>query len=143
MMTRRQLLLAAAMISVHPPLFAKNAFATDDPAKKPPSVSEERLQAVLKGWLDAFNSSNPADYRAFITAYIPDGLPYIDDDFSIRDISRGLQLIRSEVPAPNQIVGTVKDHIWNRFSRVLLTAESNDRLPNHLGFRDVCRTPPS
>ena len=90
------------MISVRPPLFAKKAFATDDPAKRPASVSEERLQAILKGWLDAFNSSNPADYRAFITAYIPDGLPYIDDDFSIRDVSGGLQLIRSEVPAPNQ-----------------------------------------
>ena len=133
-MTRRQLLLAAAMISVHPPLFAKNAFATDDPAKKPASVSEERLQAILKGWLDAFNSSNPADYRAFITAYIPDGLPYIDDDFSIRDVSGGLQLIRSEVPAPNQIVGTVKDHSWDRFSRVMLTAESNDRLSD-ISFR--------
>src|ERR1017187_4293211 len=110
MMTRRQLLMAAAMISAYPPLFSKNVFATDDPAKKPASVSEERLRDMLKHWLDAFNSSNPADYRAFIAAYIPDGLPYIDDDLSIRDVSGGLQLIRSEVPAPNQIVGTVKDH---------------------------------
>jgi D-alanyl-D-alanine carboxypeptidase len=134
MMTRRQILFAAAMISVHPRLFAKNGFASDNQAKKPASVSEDRLQAILKSWLEAFNSSNPADYRAFITAYIPDGLPYIDDDFSIRDVSGGLQLIRSEVPAPNQIVGTVKDHSWDRFSRVLLTAESNDRLSD-ISFR--------
>jgi D-alanyl-D-alanine carboxypeptidase len=134
MMTRRQLLMAAAMISAHLPLFAKNAFATDDAAKKLASVSEDRLRAMLQRWLDAFNSSNPADYRAFIAAYIPDGLPYIDDDLSIRDVSGGLQLIRSEVPAPNQIVGIVKDHSWDRFSKVMLTVESNDRLSD-ISFR--------
>lgn len=133
MITRRQLLMAAAIVSAHPRLFAKT-FATDDTAKKPTSVSEDRLRAMLMGWLDAFNSSNPADYRAFIASYIPDGLPYIDDDFSIRDVSGGLQLIRSEVPAPNQIFGIVKDRSWDRFSKVILTAETNERLSD-ISFR--------
>jgi D-alanyl-D-alanine carboxypeptidase len=114
--------------AICPPRFAERVFAADDTAKKPVSVSEERLQTILKGWLDAFNSSNPADYRAFVTAFIPDGLPYIDDDFSIRDVSGGLEFIHSEVTAPNQISGTVKDRSWDRFSRVILTAENNDRL---------------
>ena len=132
-MTRRQLLLAATMFSVHR-LLATSAFATDDPGKKPASVSEVRLQAMLSRWLDAFNSSNPADYRAFISAYIPDGLPYIEDDLAIRDVSGGLQLIRSEVPAPNQIFGIVKDRSWDRFSKVILTAESDARLSD-ISFR--------
>lgn len=128
MMTRRQFLMAAAVCSVYLPVFAGDGFASDGTATKPESVSEERLQALLKLWLDAFNSSNPADYRAFVTAFIPDGLPYIDDDFAIRDVSGGLDLIRSEVPAPNQISGIVKDRSWDRFSRIILTAQSNNHL---------------
>ena len=126
--------MAAAIISVHPPGFAKNAFATDNTTNKLAPVSEDHLRAILKRRLDAFNSSNPDDYRAFIAAYIPDGLPYIEDDFSIRDVSGGLQLVRSEVPGPNQIVGIVKDHSWDRFSKVMLSAESNDRL-SEISFR--------
>ena len=132
-MTRRQLLMAATMFSVHR-LLATSVFATDDPGKKPAPLSEVRLQAMLTRWLDAFNSSNPADYRAFISAYIPDGLPYIEDDLAIRDVSGGLQLIRSEVPAPNQIFGIVKDRSWDRFSKVVLTAESDARLSD-ISFR--------
>jgi hypothetical protein len=102
--------------------------ATNDIFQKPAVVSEDRLRALLTLWLNAFNSSNSADYRAFITAYILDGLPYIDDDFSIQDVSGGLELILSEVPVPNQISGMVKDRSWDRFSRVILTAKSNDHL---------------
>jgi CubicO group peptidase (beta-lactamase class C family) len=128
MMTRRQFLMAAAAGSVYLPVLAGDGFASGGTTTKPEPVSEARLQALLKLWLDAFNSSNPADYRAFVTAFIPDGLPYIDDDFAIRDVSGGLDLIRSEVPAPSQISGLVKDRSWDRFSRIILTAESNNHL---------------
>ncbi len=127
-MTRRHLLTAAAAFAVYPHLLGKVSFATDDATKNGKAVSEAQLQAMLTHWLDAFNSSDPTAYRAFITAYIPDGLPYIDDDLAVRDVSGGLQLIRSEVTTPNQIVGVVKDRSWDRFSKVILTADSQDRL---------------
>jgi D-alanyl-D-alanine carboxypeptidase len=120
--------MAAAMFSMRSCLFARNIFATDDTPKKPGEISEDRLRAMLTQWLDAFNSSNPADYRAFVDAFIPEGLPYIDDDFSMRDVSGGLELIRSELLAPNQISGVVKDLSWDRFSRVILTAENTNHL---------------
>jgi CubicO group peptidase (beta-lactamase class C family) len=126
--------MAAAVFSAHPLLFAKTVLVTDDPGGKASPVSEARLQSLLKGWLDAFNSPNTADYRAFIAAHIPDGLPYIDDDLSMRDVSGGLNLIRSETPAPNQIVGVVKDRSWDRFSKIVLSAASDDRLSD-ISFR--------
>ncbi len=83
---------------------------------------------LLQGWLAGFNADDSTSYRAFIAKYLPDGLPYIDDDLAVRDVSGGFQLLRSEIVAPNQIVGWVKDCSWDRFSKVILTVKDGEHL---------------
>jgi hypothetical protein len=63
-----------------------------------------------------------------------DGLPYLDDDLAVRDVSGGFELLRSEVTAPHEITGWVKDRSWDRFSRVMLTAKDAHHLSD-IGFR--------
>jgi len=106
-----------------------------------PQLSDTQLTALLQSWLDAFNADDATSYRAFITKYLPDGLPYIDDDLAVRDVSGGFELLRSEITPPNQITGFVKDRSWDRFSRVMLTAKDADHLSD-IGFRGA-PTPPN
>jgi D-alanyl-D-alanine carboxypeptidase len=95
---------------------------------------------LLQKWIDAFNADDSTSYRAFITRYLPDGLPYIDDDLAVRDVSGGFQLLRSEITAANQITGWVKDRSWDRFSRVMLTATDAEHLSD-IGFRGAPEPP--
>jgi D-alanyl-D-alanine carboxypeptidase len=127
-MKRRQFLAGSTVFAANSVLFARAGFASHLALPQDQALSEMQLKGLLEGWLGAFNADSPSPYRAFITEYMPDGLPYIDDDFALRDVSGGLQLLRSEVTAPNQITGWVKDRSWDRFSRVILTVTDAHRL---------------
>jgi CubicO group peptidase (beta-lactamase class C family) len=92
------------------------------------------LEALLQGWLAAFDASDPAAYQAFIAGRMPDAVPYIDDDLAVREASGGLTLLRSETTGPHEIVGRVKDRNWDRFSRVVLSTDEAGKMSD-LNFR--------
>jgi D-alanyl-D-alanine carboxypeptidase len=127
-MNRRRFLALSAFVAAPSLLLARRGFASPRGLWQDQQLSAAKLTALLQSWLDAFNADNSTSYRGFITKYLPDGLPYIDDDLAVRDISSGLQLLRSEVTSPNQITGWVKDRSWDRFSRVILTAKDAEHL---------------
>jgi len=127
-MKRRQFLAGSTAFAANSVLFAHAGFTSHTALSQDKALSETQLNSLLEGWLGAFNADSASPYRAFITEYMPDGLPYIDDDLAVRDVSGGLQLLRSEVTAPNQITGWVKDRSWDRFSKVILTATDAHRL---------------
>ena len=127
-MNRRKFLAVSAALAAPSMLLSNRAVASSRVLWEDQPVSETQLAALLQSWLDAFNADNATSYRAFITRYLPDGLPYIDDDLAVRDVSGGLQLLRSELTAANQITGWVKDRSWDRFSRVILTAKDAEHL---------------
>jgi len=124
----------SALLAAPSILLPRTAFARSPGLWHDQQLSDAQLTAWLQSWLDAFNADNATSYRAFIAKYLPDGLPYIDDDLAMRDVSGGLQLLRTEITSPNQITGWVKDRSWDRFSRVMLTAKDSEHLSD-IGFR--------
>ena len=115
-------------------LIARAGVASQSALGQDPTISAAQLTTLLQGWLDAFNADTPSAYRTFITKYLPDGLPYIDDDLAVRDVSGGFQLLRTEITAQNQITGWLSDRSWDRFSKVILTAKDAHQLSD-IGFR--------
>ncbi len=82
--------------------------------------------ALFERWLSAFNAFDPAVYRRFIAAAMPDALPYVDSDLAVRDASGGFQVLRTAPTGSQQVTAWVKDRSWDRFSRVVLTAKDAD-----------------
>jgi D-alanyl-D-alanine carboxypeptidase len=133
-MKRRRFLAGSTFLAANSMLFSRRAFAGYYALWQDQAISETQLNGLLQGWLNAFNADQPSAYRAFIAEYLPDGLPYLDDDLAVRDVSGGFELLRSEVTAPHEITGWVKDRSWDRFSRVMLTAKDAHHLSD-IGFR--------
>jgi D-alanyl-D-alanine carboxypeptidase len=78
-------------------------------------------QQWLTRWLQAFNSDRLSIYAEFVRAHSPALVPYLDDDLGLREASGGFLLLRSEQTAPREITAWVRDRLWDRFSRVVLT----------------------
>jgi CubicO group peptidase (beta-lactamase class C family) len=75
----------------------------------------------LARWLAAFNSTRAPAYAAFVRAYIPTLVPYLDDDLGVRESTGGFLVLRSEETGPREITAWVRDRNWDRFSRVVLS----------------------
>ena len=133
-MNRRKFMAVSALLAAPSILLPRSGFATSRGVWTDPQVSDAQLIALLHGWLDAFNADDATSYRAFIAKYLPDGLPYLDDDLAVRDATGGFDLLRTELTYPNQITGWVKDRSWDRFSRVILTAKDPEHLSD-ISFR--------
>lgn len=82
----------------------------------------------LDRWLAAFNGPDARTYEAFIRANAPSLVPYLDEDLGLRDASGGFQLISSKAAGDYGIEAVVRDRDWDRFSRVVLTATSDQRI---------------
>jgi CubicO group peptidase (beta-lactamase class C family) len=76
---------------------------------------------LFRQWLAAFNGDDPAAYRAFIQARLPDALPYVDEDLATREASGGFTVLRASLTAPGELTVWVQDRAWDRFSKVVLT----------------------
>lgn len=119
-MNRRNLLIASAA-SVAGGLIPAAVFAGE-------LSSDAVLDGWLSRWLAAFNASDLAVYRAFVLRHAPSVVPYVNDDLGVREASGGFDLLRSAVTGPGEITAWVKDRAWDRVSRVILTAETPERL---------------
>ena len=100
-MKRRQFLAGSTIFAANSMLFPREGFAGHSALWKDQAISETQLNGLLRGWLDAFNADTPSAYRAFIAEYLPDGLPYLDDDLAVRAGDGGmidLEIV-SETPA--------------------------------------------
>jgi D-alanyl-D-alanine carboxypeptidase len=139
-MNRRKFMAASAFLAAQSTVLARTGFASARAPDRDQQLSQTQLTALLQGWLDAFNADDATSYRAFITKYLPDGLPYLDDDLAVRDASGGFDLLRTELTSPNQITGWVKDRSWDRFSMVILTAKDSEHLSD-VGFRGAPAPP--
>lgn len=84
-------------------------------------ASDEPAKVLFRQWLAAFNSDDPAAYRAFIKARLPDTLPYVDEDLATREASGGFTVLRASLTGPGELTAWVQDRAWDRFSRVVLT----------------------
>jgi D-alanyl-D-alanine carboxypeptidase len=133
-MKRRRFLSCSAVLAANSVLLSRQAFAGPHALWEDQGVTEAQLKGFLQGWLNAFNADQSSVYRAYIAEYLADGLPYLDDDLAVRDASGGFELLRTEITAPNQITGWVKDRSWDRFSKVMLTAKDAGHLSD-VGFR--------
>jgi D-alanyl-D-alanine carboxypeptidase len=122
------------MLTANYLLLPRQALAGHDIMRQDQGLTDAQLNSLLQGWLSAFNADQSSAYRTFIAEHIPEGLPYLDDDLAVRDVSGGFELLRSEITAPNEITGWVKDRSWDRFSRVILTAKGAGHLSD-IGFR--------
>jgi D-alanyl-D-alanine carboxypeptidase len=139
-MKRRRFLEGFTLLAANSMVLSRRSFAGHIAMGQDQVLTEAQMKSLLQGWMNAFNASEASAYRAFIAEYLPDGLPYLDDDLAVRDVSGGFELLRSEVTAPNEITGWVKDRSWDRFSRVMLTAKDAGHLSD-VGFRGAPAPP--
>jgi D-alanyl-D-alanine carboxypeptidase len=139
-MNRRKFMAVSALLTAPSILHPRAGFAMSRALWPDPQLSDVQLTTLLHGWLDAFNADDATSYRAFIAKYLPDGLPYLDDDLAVRDASGGFDLLRTELTPPNQITGWVRDRSWDRFSRVTLTAKDPEHISD-IGFRGAPAPP--
>src|SRR4051812_34287161 len=120
--SRRDLLLSA--IGAASCVAARSAFG---------QAGDDILTSWLQRWIAAFNDPDLNVYRRFVESFAPSAAPYLDDDLGVREITGGLDLLRSEVTGSGEITAWVKDRLWDRHSRVVLTAATRDRL-NDIAF---------
>lgn len=86
------------------------------------------LTSWLQRWLRAFNETDLRTYRRFVEHFAPSALPYVDDDLAVREVTGGFVLLGTQVTGPDEITAWVKDRLWDRHSRLVLTARDADRL---------------
>ncbi len=86
------------------------------------------LTQWLQRWLAAFNDPDFGAYRRFVELFAPSVLPYVDDDLGVREISGVFELLGAQVTGPDEITAWMKDRLWDRHSRLVLTAEGAERL---------------
>lgn len=110
-LNRRRFLGAALALACLPPSITR---AVDGGSTVVESTS------WLDRWLAAFNSDRADAYAAFVRAYIPTLVPYLDDDLGLREASGGFSLLRHEQTGPREITAWVRDRNWDRFSKVVL-----------------------
>jgi CubicO group peptidase (beta-lactamase class C family) len=84
-------------------------------------AEDQPAKVWFRKWLAVFNGQDPAAYRDFIKAHLPDGLPYVDDDLATREASGGFTVLRAALTAPNELTAWVQDRDWDRFSKVVLS----------------------
>lgn len=96
-------------------LCATTAWCADDLA------GDEPAKTLFRQWLAVFNGDDPAAYRAFIQARLPDALPYVDEDLATREASGGFTVLRASLTSPGELTAWVQDRAWDRFSKVVLT----------------------
>ncbi|MBO9560705.1 MAG: beta-lactamase family protein [Caulobacter sp.] len=94
----------------------------DDPA------GDEPARVWFRRWLAVFNGDDPAAYRAFIQAHLPDALPYAEEDLATREASGGFTLLRAAMTGPSELTAWVQDRAWDRFSKVVVTTGPDDGL---------------
>lgn len=95
-----------------------------EPAPSPASdlAGDEPAKVWFRQWLAVFNGDDPAAYRAFIQARLPDALPYVDEDLATREASGGFIVLRARLAGPGELTVWVQDRTWDRFSKVMVTA---------------------
>jgi D-alanyl-D-alanine carboxypeptidase len=91
-------------------------------------AGDEPVKVGFRQWLAAFNGDDPAAYRAFVQARLPDTLPYVDEDLATREASGGFKVLRAALTAPGELTAWVQDRAWDRFSKVVLTAGPDGHL---------------
>ena len=116
-MNRRDFMAGAALLGLGLPA---GACRCADPASD--LAGDEPAKVWFRQWLAAFNGDDPAAYRAFIQARLPDALPYVDEDLATREASGGFTVLRAETTGPSELTVWVQDRAWDRFSKVVVTA---------------------
>lgn len=91
-------------------------------------AGDEPARVWFRRWLAVFNGDDPAAYRAFIQAHLPDALPYADEDLATREASGGFVLLRAAMTGPSELTAWVQDRAWDRFSKVVVATGPDDGL---------------
>jgi D-alanyl-D-alanine carboxypeptidase len=90
------------------------------------TIPDTRPGAVLRAWLDAFNSGDRARIETYLDKYEPTHKDRIDSVLGFRDQTGGFNLIRIEKSEPLHIEALVKERDGSNFALLKLDVEDAD-----------------
>ena len=85
-----------------------------------PVIPETPAGRVLAAWLAQINSADPAQMRAFDTAYPRESIPPIEERLALRDETGGFNLQRIEKSEPSTVVALLREKTGDRMARIEL-----------------------
>jgi CubicO group peptidase (beta-lactamase class C family) len=104
---------------------------TEEKPDAPPTNGQAEIPQtpagkVFAAWLTAFNSGDPAQYRAFDAAYPRKGAPPMEDRLAFQDSTGGFTLLRVEKSEPLSLVVLLKENYSDTVARQEMTVSSDD-----------------
>jgi D-alanyl-D-alanine carboxypeptidase len=105
-----------------------------------PVSPDSRAGAVLRAWLDAFNSGDRARLRAYFDKYEPDHKDRFERTLDFRSQTGGFDLIRIEKSEPLHLEALVKEREGSNFARLDLdVTDSNPPTARQISLHVVPR----
>ena len=107
-----------------------------------PTIPDTHAGAVLRSWLEAFNSGDRARLTAYFDKYEPEHKDQVDDMMGFRDQTGGFNIIRVEKSEPLHIEALVKEREGSNFAHLNLdVTDADPPTVKQLGLNVVPRPP--
>ncbi len=81
---------------------------------------------VFAAWLEAFNSGDPAQLRAFDQAYPREEMPPIEQRLMFREMTGGFKLLRIEKSEPASIVALIQENASDTVARMEVKVSADE-----------------
>jgi D-alanyl-D-alanine carboxypeptidase len=91
-----------------------------------PEIPQTPAGKVFAAWLAAFNSGNPAQYRAFDAAHPRKDAPPMEDRLEFQDSTGGFTLLRVEKSEPLSLVVLLQENVSDTVARLETTVSADD-----------------
>jgi D-alanyl-D-alanine carboxypeptidase len=91
-----------------------------------PEIPQTPAGKVFAAWLTAFNSGDPAQYRAFDAAYPRKDAPPMEDRLAFRDSTGGFTLLRVEKSEPLSLVVLLQENVSDTVGRLEMGVSADD-----------------
>src|SRR3954449_10840928 len=91
-----------------------------------PEIPQTPAGKVFAAWYAAFNSGDPAQYRAFAAASPRKDAPPMEDRLAFQDETGGFTLLRVEKSEPLSLVVLLQENVSDTVARLEMTVSSDD-----------------
>ncbi|HEY4574193.1 MAG TPA: serine hydrolase domain-containing protein [Thermoanaerobaculia bacterium] len=91
-----------------------------------PEIPQTPAGKVFAAWYTAFNSGDPAQYRAFDAAHPRKDAPPMEDRLAFQDETGGFTLLRVEKSEPLSLVVLLQENVSDTVARLEMTVSSDD-----------------
>src|SRR3954454_5663293 len=107
-----------------------------------PEIPQTPAGKVFAAWYTAFNSGDPAQYRAFDAAHPRKDAPPMKDRLAFQDETGGFTLLRVEKSEPLSLVVLLQENVSDMVGRLEMKVSSDDPPQLLVASIDAAPRPP-